>query len=151
MTITPPEPSPPRPATILVVDDNPTNLKLVADVLAFEEHEIVQAEDAERAQALLKDRLPDLILMDIALPGMDGLTLTRMLKADPRTRHIPVIALTAFAMKGDAEKASASGCNGYITKPIDTRRLPVQIAEWLRPARGRAPGAEAGPLTPPIP
>ena len=116
---------------ILVVDDNPTNLKLVSDVLEFDGYEIVKAEDAEQAQALLKDRLPDLILMDIALPGMDGLTLTRLLKAEQRTRHIPVIALTAFAMKGDEEKAVASGCDGYVTKPIDTRALGIKVAEHL--------------------
>jgi len=116
---------------ILVVDDNPTNLKLVSDLLEFDGYEIIKAEDAEQAQALLKERLPDLILMDIALPGMDGLTLTRLLKAEQRTRHIPVIALTAFAMKGDEEKAVAAGCDGYVTKPIDTRALGIKVAEHL--------------------
>src|SRR5690242_14140721 len=116
---------------ILVVDDNPTNLKLVSDLLEFDGYEIIKAEDAEQAQALLKERLPDLILMDIALPGMDGLTLTRLLKAGQRTRHIPVIALTAFAMKGDEEKAVAAGCDGYVTKPIDTRALGIKVAEHL--------------------
>jgi CheY-like chemotaxis protein len=126
------DPLPSQGATILVVDDNPTNLKLVADVLEFEGYHIIKAEDAEQAQALLKDRLPDLILMDIALPGMDGLTLTRLLKSNQRTRHIPVIALTAFAMKGDEEKARASGCDGYVTKPIDTRALGIKVAEHLK-------------------
>ena len=116
---------------ILFVDDNPTNLKLVSDLLEFDGYEIIKAEDAEEAQALLKERLPDLILMDIALPGMDGLTLTRLLKAEQRTRHIPVIALTAFAMKGDEEKAVAAGCDGYVTKPIDTRALGIKVAEHL--------------------
>jgi CheY-like chemotaxis protein len=119
-------------ATILVVDDNPTNLKLVSDVLEFEGYEIIQAEDAEQAQTLLKNRLSDLILMDIALPGMDGLTLTRLLKADKRTRQIPIIALTAFAMKGDLEKAISAGCDGYVTKPIDTRALGIKVAEHLQ-------------------
>jgi CheY-like chemotaxis protein len=118
-------------AKILVVDDNPTNLKLVSDVLAFEGHDILKAVDAEEAQLVLADILPDLILMDIALPGMDGLTLTRKLKADARTRHIRVVALTAFAMKGDDQKALGAGCDGYITKPIDTRKFPTQVATFL--------------------
>jgi len=116
---------------ILVIDDNPTNLKLVSDLLEFEGHKMLKAADAEEAQIVLADTLPELILMDIALPGMDGLTFTRKLKADPRTRHIRIIALTAFAMKGDDQKAFDAGCDGYITKPIDTRKLPEQVATWL--------------------
>ena len=117
---------------ILVVDDNPTNLKLVSDVLEFEGYAILKAVDAEEAQVVLADTLPDLILMDIALPGMDGLTLTRKLKADERTRHIRIVALTAFAMKGDDHKALDAGCDSYITKPIDTRKLSEQVAEILQ-------------------
>jgi CheY-like chemotaxis protein len=117
--------------TVLVVDDNPTNLKLVSDVLAFDGYQILRAGDAEEAQNLIKTSPPDLILMDIALPGMDGLTLTRKLKADARTRDIIVVALTAFAMKGDDEKARAAGCDGYITKPIDTRTLSGSVASYL--------------------
>jgi CheY-like chemotaxis protein len=119
-------------ATILVVDDNSTNLKLVSDVLQFDGYLILQASDAESAQEIIKNTPPDLILMDIALPGMDGLTLTRLLKANETTRHIIVIALTAFAMKGDDAKARDAGCDGYITKPIDTRTLPNAVAEYLR-------------------
>jgi CheY-like chemotaxis protein len=119
-------------ARILIVDDNPTNLKLASYVLEMEGYTIVTAEDAEEAQAMLKDIIPDLILMDIALPGMDGLTLTRTLKADARLKHVPVIALTAFAMKGDEQKAFEAGCDGYITKPIDTRKLPQLVVELLR-------------------
>src|SRR5881397_1090016 len=96
-----------RQSTILVVDDNATNLKLVSDVLEFEGYHILKAVDAEEAQVVLADHLPDVILMDIALPGMDGPTPTRLLKADERTRHIRIVALTAFAMKGDDEKAKA--------------------------------------------
>jgi CheY-like chemotaxis protein len=118
-------------AKILVIDDNSTNLKLVSDVLAFEGHDILKAVDAEEAQLVLADTLPDLILMDIALPGMDGLTLTRKLKVEERTRHIRIVALTAFAMKGDDQKAFAAGCDGYITKPIDTRKFPAQVATFL--------------------
>ena len=128
------------PARILVVDDNPTNLKLVSDLLAFEGHEILNAMDAEEAQVVLTDTLPDLILMDIALPGMDGLTLTRRLKADARTRHIRIVALTAFAMKGDKQKALDAGCDGYISKPIDTRALPGEVAGILALARSRNRG-----------
>lgn len=118
-------------ATILVVDDNPTNLKLVSDVLEFEGYDILKAMDAEEAQVVLAATLPDLILMDIALPGMDGLTLTRKLKAEARTCGIRIVALTAFAMKGDDQKAFDAGCDGYITKPIDTRTLPGQVDGFL--------------------
>jgi CheY-like chemotaxis protein len=117
--------------TILVVDDNSTNRKLVSDVLGFEGYRILQASDAESAHDLIRSTPPDLILMDIALPGMDGLTLTRLLKADENTRHIIVVALTAFAMKGDDAKAREAGCDGYITKPIDTRTLPNAVAAYL--------------------
>lgn len=119
-------------ARVLVVDDNPTNLKLVSDLLEFEGYQILKASDAEEAQEVLKHSLPDLILMDIALPGMDGLTLTRKLKADNRSRHVLIVALTAYAMKGDDAKAREAGCDGYITKPIDTRKLPAQVAELLK-------------------
>ena len=121
-------------ARVLVVDDNATNRKLISDLLAFAGYEILGAADAEEAQALLRRERPDLILMDIALPGMDGLTLTRQLKADARTREIPVVALTAFAMKGDEQRVLDAGCDGYISKPIDTVRLLVRVAETL--ARG---------------
>jgi CheY-like chemotaxis protein len=119
-------------ARILVVDDHPINLKLACDVLASEGYTVERAMDAEEALAVVH-RIPlDLILMDVALPGMDGLTLTRQLKADPATQHISIVALTAFAMKGDDRKAMEAGCDGYIAKPIDTRRLPEQVAEVLQ-------------------
>jgi CheY-like chemotaxis protein len=120
------------PATILVVDDNPTNLKLAADVLECAGHCVLRAHDAGEAQDVLARSLPDLILMDIQMPGMDGLTLTRLLKSNPTYQHIRVVALTAFAMKGDDRKAIEAGCDSYITKPIDTRKLPVQVAEILQ-------------------
>ncbi|MDB6041066.1 MAG: two-component response regulator, partial [Verrucomicrobiales bacterium] len=94
---------------ILVVDDNPTNLKMVSDVLQYDGYKVLTAIDAEAAQELIRVTVPALILMDIALPGMDGLTLTRKLKADERTCGIRIVALTAFAMKGDDEKAKAAG------------------------------------------
>ena len=122
---------PNRRSTILVVDDNPTNLKLASDVLEFEGYHILKAMDAEKALEIIHHSPPDLILMDIALPGMDGLALTRKLKNDDKTKHIVIVALTASAMKGDDQKAHAAGCDGYITKPIDTRKLPGQVAELL--------------------
>jgi len=127
-------------ATVLVVDDNATNLKLVSELLRFEDYAILKAVDAEDAQVVLAGTLPDLILMDIALPGMDGLTLTRRLKAD----HIRIVALTAYAMKGDEQKAIDAGCDGYITKPLDTRKFPAQVEGLLgkpepQPVRSASP------------
>ena len=121
----------PSTERILVVDDNPTNLKLASELLEFEGYHILRAVDAEEAQLVIQRTPPDLILMDIALPGMDGLTLTRKLKDDEKTRHIIIVALTAFAMKGDDVKAHAAGCVGCVTKPIDTRKLPELVAGFL--------------------
>ncbi len=121
---------------ILIVDDNPTNLRLAASVLQLEGHAVDKAVDAEQALAQLAGHVPDLILMDIALPGMDGLSLTRRIKADRRLQHVPVVALTAFAMKGDEEKARAAGCVGYLTKPIDTREFGRQVAGFLAAGDG---------------
>jgi CheY-like chemotaxis protein len=122
---------------VLIVDDNPANLKLARVVLSVEGYEVRTAADAEEALVSLATFHPRLILMDIQLPGMDGLELTRRLKADPATRGIVVLALTAYAMKGDEEKARAAGCDGYVVKPIDTRTLPAVVAESLR--KGAAP------------
>lgn len=116
---------------ILVVDDNPTNLKLASELLTWSGYEIAQAATAEQAEASIKAQPPELILMDLALPGMDGLTLTQKLKADAATQHIRIVALTAFAMKGDEERARAAGCDGYLAKPIDTRQFANQVAAWL--------------------
>lgn len=119
------------PEPILVVDDNPTNLKLARILLESEGYEVRAAVDAEEALLLLEAFLPRLILMDLQLPGMDGLELTRRLKADPRTRAIPIIAVTSYAMRGDEERALAAGCDGYVTKPIDTEALPRLLAQAL--------------------
>lgn len=116
---------------ILIVDDNPVNLKLVRVLLHGEGYEIRTATDAEEALAVLRQFRPRLILMDIQLPGMDGLTLTKQLKSDPATRDIVVLALTAYAMKGDDRKALDAGCDGYVAKPVDTRQLPGVVAEFL--------------------
>jgi CheY-like chemotaxis protein len=120
---------------ILIVDDNAANLKLARILLEGEGYEVRIATDAEDAIHLLATFLPRLILMDIQLPGMDGLELTRRLKADAATRDIVILALTAYAMKGDEEKARAAGCDGYIAKPIDIDALPNRIAAHLRSAR----------------
>jgi two-component system cell cycle response regulator DivK len=103
---------------ILVIEDNPTNLKLATTILAKAGYDVAQAFDAPSGIARAHELRPDLILMDVQLPGMDGLAATRELKQHPQTRAIPVIALTAFAMKGDEQKMLAAGCDGYIAKPI---------------------------------
>lgn len=124
---------------VLIVDDNPQNLKLAKVILAAEGYEVKTAIDAEDALRILESFLPRLILMDLQLPRMDGLELTRRLKADPARREIIIIALTAYAMKGDDEKAFAAGCDGYISKPIDIDALPRVVAEHLVAC---GPGAE---------
>jgi CheY-like chemotaxis protein len=116
---------------ILIVDDNATNLKLVAYLMKANGYTVDTALDAESAIEAIRHHRPDVILMDIQLPGIDGLELTRRLKADPATRDIVIIAVTAYAMKGDQTKALAAGCDDYITKPIDTRALPETIARHL--------------------
>lgn len=117
--------------SILIVDDNPANLKLARVLLTQEGYAVQTAPDAEEALKILETFKPCLILMDLQLPGMDGLELTRRLKASPETKDMIIIALTAYAMKGDDEKAKAAGCDGYITKPIDTQTLPGVIADYL--------------------
>jgi two-component system cell cycle response regulator DivK len=116
---------------ILIVDDNATNLKLARILLQGEGYEVRTAADAEEALRLLQTFTPRVILMDIQLPGMDGLELTRQLKASAATKDIIVLALTAYAMKGDEDRARAAGCDGYIAKPIDVDSLPAVIAHYL--------------------
>ncbi|TLZ65154.1 MAG: response regulator [Methanobacteriota archaeon] len=116
---------------ILIVDDNPTNLKLACVLLRGIGYAVEPASDAEEAMAAIRRTIPDMILMDIELPGMDGLALTRVLKSNPSTKAIRIVAMTAFAMKGDETKAIDAGCDGYIAKPIDTRRFPEQVASYL--------------------
>jgi len=118
---------------ILIVDDNPQNVKLIRAVLAGEGYDVQSAGDAEEALRVLSTFQPSLILMDIQLPGMDGLELTRRLKADPVRGHIRIIALTAYAMKGDDTRALAAGCDAYITKPIDVEDFPRLIRSHVRP------------------
>src|SRR5579871_6727164 len=127
---------------ILVVDDTPVNLKLTRLVLATEGYTVEIANDAEEAVEILTRFHPRLILVDIQLPGMDGLELTRRIKGDERTSDIVVVALTAYAMKGDEQRAREAGCDGYITKPIDTRALGQRIRQYLdelKPTPAAAP------------
>ena len=116
---------------ILVVDDNPTNLKLLSFILESKGYAVRTAVDADSLMEVLGSFRPRLILMDVQLPGVDGLELTRRLKADPATREIVIVAVTAYAMRGDEERARAAGCDGYIAKPIDTRNLVAQVAAYL--------------------
>ncbi|MBI3184215.1 MAG: response regulator [Myxococcales bacterium] len=120
---------------VLIIDDNPINLKLARVLLAAEGYEVRTAADAEQALEVLASFRPRLVIMDLQLPGMDGLELTRKLKADPATRGAVILAVTAYAMKGDEQKALDAGCDDYIPKPIDTRTLPAVVARHLARAR----------------
>lgn len=117
---------------ILLVEDNPANQLLATAVLERDGFEVAVAESADDARAAILRQKPDLILMDVQLPEMDGLSFTRQLKADPATASIKVIAMTAHAMLGDREDAIAAGCAGYIAKPIDTRTLGDQVRGFLQ-------------------
>ncbi len=118
-------------ATILVVEDNPANMTLAVFLLQSVGHTVLSATDAEAGLTLARDEQPCLILMDIQLPGMDGLEATGLLKGDEATRAIPVIALTALAMKGDEERIRAAGCDGYIAKPMRYQEFLTTIAAQL--------------------
>jgi CheY-like chemotaxis protein len=120
-----------KPPLILVVEDNLANQLLTVSLLEREGYQVDVANTSTEAVKCLSTTAPDLILMDIALPGQDGLFFTRQLKSDPATANIPIIALTANAMAGDREQALAVGCAGYLSKPIDTRRFGEQIREFL--------------------
>jgi two-component system cell cycle response regulator DivK len=118
-------------AKILIVEDNPANMTLANFLLESKGHSVLKATDAETGLALARSEQPALILMDIQLPGMDGLRATAILKGDALTRHIPVIALTALAMKGDEERIRAAGCDGYIAKPLAYKEFLATIATEL--------------------
>ena len=119
--------------SILIVDDNPVNLKLIRVLLTGEGYDVRTAADAEEAMQVLKETSPHLILMDVQLPGIDGLELTRRLKTDPATRDIKILGLTAYAMKGDEAIAERAGCSGYLTKPIDTRSFVESVSRFVDP------------------
>ena len=123
---------------VLVVEDIEMNRKIVRIVLKARGYEVLEATDAERALEILHAGLPDLILMDISLPGMSGETLTRKIKANPRWRHLPIIALTAVAMKGDRERILECGCDDYISKPVDTHALADLVDRRLSKEIGDA-------------
>ena len=118
---------------ILIVDDNDAGQLLVSVVLELAGFEVSTAGSSEEVMERLHERPPDLILMDVQLPGQDGLSLTRQIKANPATAEISIVALSAFAMPGDRDRALAAGCIGYITKPIDTRTLAEEVREFLTP------------------
>ncbi|RFP14778.1 MULTISPECIES: response regulator [unclassified Duganella] len=118
-------------ATILIVEDNPSNMLLATFLLEHAGHQVLQADEAEGALRLARERLPDLILMDVQLPGMDGLEATGALKADARTGAIKVLAFTSFAMTGDADRIRAAGCDGYISKPISVDEFVALVEAAL--------------------
>ena len=118
-------------ATILIVEDNPANMKLAVFVLEQASYTVVTAVDAEAGLALARETHPDLIMMDVQLPGMDGLAATALLKQDPATRAIPVIALTALAMKGDEARIREAGCDAYIAKPMRYQEVLATVAAQL--------------------
>lgn len=126
--------------TILVVEDNAVNRRLAEFLLRSNGYQVREASTAQEAFDILKTERPDLILMDVQLPGMDGLEATRKLKANAATRDIPVVAVTSYAMTGDREKALAAGCVGYIAKPIDTATFIQEVAAGL----GAKPSTTAG-------
>lgn len=125
-------------ARILVIEDNPANMKLALLLLHKVGHTVQSAVDAETGVALARSTVPDLILMDIQLPAMDGLSATALLKRDPGTAHIPVIALTAMAMKADRVKSEIAGCEGYIAKPLRYQELYATIDALLLKHAGAA-------------
>jgi two-component system, cell cycle response regulator DivK len=118
-------------AKIVLIEDNPANAKLASFLLRFGGHDVWQASDAETGLALVRAEMPALVLMDVQLPGMDGLAATRQIKADPAIGHIPVVAITSHAMKGDDETMRAAGCNGYLPKPFHHRDLLALVNKML--------------------
>ncbi len=116
---------------ILIIEDVPANVKLVRDLLQISGYTTIEATNGKQGVALARTRKPDLVLMDVQMPIMDGLEATRILKADVVTKNIPIIALTSHAMEGDKEKILQAGCNGYLTKPIDIQKLLKIVDEYL--------------------
>jgi len=116
---------------ILIVEDNPQNMRLVEMTLKAKGYTLLKATDGEEAMDIATRERPDIIIMDIQLPKMSGLEVTRRLRQLPALSHIPIIALTAYAMRGDKEKFINAGCNAYLSKPINTRELPKVLAEML--------------------
>jgi len=121
-----------QPARILVVEDNLMNMELAVDLLTLQGYEVLAAHTGQEALEIAEREDIDLILMDVQLPGMDGLTVTKKIRENPKTKDIPIVALTAHAMKGDEERILHHGCTGYISKPIDTREFPKAVEEYIR-------------------
>lgn len=117
---------------VMVVEDNEKNRKLVRVVLKAKGYNVIEATTGEEALGILKHQMPDIILMDIQLPGIDGLTLVKKIKADAITKDIPIIAVTAYAMKGDEQKFLETGCDAYVSKPINTQELPLVIEKYIK-------------------
>ena len=120
------------PGKILVIEDNDRNRKLVKILLEANKYSVIEAQTGEEALKYLQDDKPDLILLDIQLPKMDGLTLVKKLRLDQEMKDIPIVALTAYAMKGDKERMLEAGCDAYVSKPIDTRELPILVANLIK-------------------
>jgi CheY-like chemotaxis protein len=116
---------------VLIVEDNPMNMRLIEMILRSDDYLLLKASDGEEALAIASLDHPDLVLMDIRLPKLSGLEVARRLKKNGKLSHTPIIAITAHAMKGDEEKAIEAGCDSYISKPIDTRKLPRLVADML--------------------
>jgi len=119
------------PQKILIVEDNENNRSLFRDILTFHGYEVTVATDGQEGVDMARTLAPDLVLMDIQMPGMDGLSAGIILKGDPATSGLKIVALTSFAMRGDREKILAAGFDGYLSKPINTRELPVLVKGWL--------------------
>ena len=119
--------------TILIIEDNALNALLVKDLLLLDGFNVLEAQDAESGIEIARRHPPDLILMDVQLPGMDGLQATQKLKQDSNLQSVPIIALTSHAMQGDEQRALQAGCSGYLTKPIDTRSFTAYIRKQLEP------------------
>jgi two-component system cell cycle response regulator DivK len=131
------------PRRILVVEDNPLNLKLVRDVLQFAGYDVIEAQSGEEGLRVAQEDPPDLVLMDLQLPGIDGTETLRRMREGSLGRHVPVVAVTAFAMAEDRERASLAGFDGYVEKPINVRELPGQVEAFLSgasEATGKDPG-----------
>jgi two-component system cell cycle response regulator DivK len=125
-------------ATILHVEDNPDNRMLIRDLLQFRGYRVVEVTDGGEAVAAAERERPDIILMDVQLPGISGLEAVRRIKARRDLRHIPIVAITSFALSGDEKKAFAAGCDAYVTKPYEPRELLKLIEKLLRPPKGSA-------------
>ena len=118
---------------VLLVEDNPHNRKIFSGMLTHSGFEVVEAEDGHQALAEMARQLPDIVLMDLSIPGVDGWEVTRRLKADPRTKLVPIIALTAHAMRGDEERARAAGCDHYLAKPVSPKKVVEEVRKLLPP------------------